>query len=105
MKKLFLVSAILGFAVIALAGQADARGCVRGAIVGGIVGHFVGHGGLGAAAGCAYGIHRGTAMIVKTATRADRATNSVAEMGSAMGMIDTERDWRQAAQLLAASEG
>jgi uncharacterized protein YcfJ len=58
MKKLFLVSAILGFAVIALAGQADARGCVRGAIVGGIVGHFVGHGGLGAAAGCAYGIHR-----------------------------------------------
>ena len=60
MKNLFLVSAILGFAVIALAGQADARpgGCVRGAIVGGIVGHFVGHGGMGAAAGCAYGIHR-----------------------------------------------
>jgi uncharacterized membrane protein YeaQ/YmgE (transglycosylase-associated protein family) len=48
MKKLFLVSTILGFAAIALAGQADARGCVRGAIVGGIVGHFVGHGGLGA---------------------------------------------------------
>ena len=58
MKKLFLVSTILGFAAIALAGQADARGCVRGAIVGGIVGHFVGHGGLGAAAGCAYGTHR-----------------------------------------------
>jgi hypothetical protein len=47
MKKLFLVSTILGFAAIALAGQADARGCVRGAIVGGIVGHFVGHGGGG----------------------------------------------------------
>ncbi|MGB6326061.1 MAG: hypothetical protein WBG11_09875 [Methylocella sp.] len=59
MKKLFLVSAILGFAAIALAGQADARGCIKGAIVGGIVGHFAGHGGLGAAAGCAYGIHRG----------------------------------------------
>ena len=60
MKKLFLVSTILSFAAIALAGQADARpgGCVKGAIVGGIVGHFVGHGGLGAAAGCAYGIHR-----------------------------------------------
>jgi uncharacterized protein YcfJ len=60
MKNLFLVPTILSFAAIALAGQADARpgGCVRGAIVGGIVGHFVGHGGLGAAAGCAYGIHR-----------------------------------------------
>ena len=58
MKKLFLVPTILSFAAIALAGQADARGCVRGAIVGGIVGHFVGHGGIGAAAGCAYGIHR-----------------------------------------------
>jgi uncharacterized protein YcfJ len=60
MKKLFLVPTILSFAAIALAGQADARpgGCIKGAIVGGIVGHFVGHGGIGAAAGCAYGIHR-----------------------------------------------
>ncbi len=58
MKKLFLVSTILGFAAIPLAGQADARGCIKGAIVGGIVGHFAGHGGLGAAAGCAYGVHR-----------------------------------------------
>ncbi|MGB6175260.1 MAG: hypothetical protein WBF43_02725 [Methylocella sp.] len=58
MKKLFLVSAILGFAAIPLASQADARGCIKGAIVGGIVGHFAGHGGLGAAAGCAYGMHR-----------------------------------------------
>ena len=81
MKKLFLVPTILSFAAIALAGQADARpgGCVRGAIVEGIVGHFVGHGGLGAAAGCAYGIHRRkTAMTVKTATRADRTTNGMA---------------------------
>ena len=60
MKKLFLIPTILGFASIALSGQADARpgGCVKGAIVGGIVGHFVGHGGMGAAAGCAYGVHR-----------------------------------------------
>ena len=38
MKKFFLVPAILSFAVIAFAGQADARpgGCVKGAIVGGI---------------------------------------------------------------------
>ena len=47
----------------------------------------------------------GTAMTVKTATRAGRATNGVAKMGSAMGMIDTERDRRQAALLLAAPEG
>jgi len=69
MKKFFLVPAILSFAVIAFAGQADARpgGCVKGAIVGGIVGHFAGHGGIGAAAGCAYGIHKRTAMTVKTA--------------------------------------
>jgi len=60
MKKLFVVPIMLGFAAIAFAGQADARqgGCVNGAIVGGIVGHFAGHGGIGAAAGCAYGIHK-----------------------------------------------
>ncbi len=60
MKKLFIVPTILGFAAMAFAGQADARpgGCVKGAIVGAIVGHFVGHGGMGAAAGCVYGIHR-----------------------------------------------
>ena len=60
MKKLFVVPIMPGFAAIAFAGQADARpgGCVKGAIVGGIVGHFVWHGGIGAAAGCAYGIHR-----------------------------------------------
>ena len=92
MKKLFLVPTILGFAAVALTGQADARpgGCVKGAIVGGIVGHFVGHGGIGAAAGCAYGVHRGTAMTVKKAPRAGRAMNGVAKMGSAISMIDTE---------------
>ncbi len=80
MKKFFLVPAILSFAAIVFAGQADARpgGCVKGAIVGGIVGHFAGHGGIGAAAGCAYGIHSGTAMTVKTATRAGRANNGAA---------------------------
>jgi uncharacterized protein YcfJ len=80
MKKFFLVPAILSFAVIAFAGQADARpgGCVKGAIVGGIVGHFAGHGGIGAAAGCAMEYTGGTAMTVKTATRAGRATNDAA---------------------------
>ena len=60
MKKLFLVPAIVGVAAVAFAGQADARpgGCVKSAIVGGIAGHFMGHGGIGAVAGCAYGMHR-----------------------------------------------
>ena len=79
MKKSFPVPTILGFAAIAFAGQADARpgGCVKGAVVGGIVGHFVGHGGMGAAAGCAYGIHSRNSMTVKT-VRAGRATKGVA---------------------------
>jgi hypothetical protein len=59
MRKLFLVSVIAGLAAIGFTGQAHAKpgGCVKGAIVGGIAGHFAGHGGIGAAAGCAYGMH------------------------------------------------
>jgi hypothetical protein len=60
MKKLFLVPVIAGVVAVGFAGQADARpgGCVKGAILGGIAGHFVGHhGAIGAAAGCAYGVH------------------------------------------------
>jgi hypothetical protein len=60
MKKAFLIPVLICFAAITLAFSADARpgGCVKGAMVGGIAGHFVGHGGIGAAAGCAYGLHR-----------------------------------------------
>ncbi len=57
MKRLFLVPVVLGFASVAAVAPASA-GCVTGAIVGGIAGHMVGHGGMGAAAGCAYGVHR-----------------------------------------------
>jgi hypothetical protein len=56
MKVIAIAAAALGFAALATA-PAQA-GCLKGAIVGGIAGHFVGHGGLGAAAGCAYGVHR-----------------------------------------------
>jgi hypothetical protein len=56
MKAIAITAAALGFAALATA-PAEA-GCLKGAIVGGIAGHFVGHGGLGAAAGCAYGVHR-----------------------------------------------
>jgi len=60
MKNLFLISTVVGIAAVCAAGSAEARpgGCLKGAIVGGIAGHFVGHGGVGAAAGCAYGVHR-----------------------------------------------
>jgi hypothetical protein len=60
MKNAFLIPGLFCFAAVALAfpNNANARGCIKGAIVGGIAGHFVGHGGMGAAAGCAYGIHR-----------------------------------------------
>ena len=56
MKKLLVLA---GIAAFILTGRADARpgGCIKGAIVGGIAGHFAGHGGVGAAAGCAYGMH------------------------------------------------
>ena len=55
--KSILTAAALGIAAFAFAAPAEA-GCLKGALVGGIAGHFVGHGGLGAAAGCAYGVHR-----------------------------------------------
>ena len=60
MKSKFVIPVVCSLTAIAFVFPADARpgGCVKGAIVGGIVGHFVGHGGVGAAAGCAYGIHR-----------------------------------------------
>ncbi|MGA7385038.1 MAG: hypothetical protein WBW81_10260 [Methylocella sp.] len=60
MKKAFLIPGIFSVAAMMFAfpGDAAARGCIKGAIVGGIAGHFLGHGGMGAAAGCAYGMHR-----------------------------------------------
>jgi hypothetical protein len=56
MKSTLIASFIVALGLVGLAGQANA-GCVKDAIIGGIAGHLVGHGGLGAAAGCAYGIH------------------------------------------------
>ena len=60
MKKAFLIPGLFCVAAVTFAfpGDANARGCIKGAIVGGIAGHFLGHGGIGAAAGCAYGMHR-----------------------------------------------
>ncbi|MGH6840286.1 MAG: hypothetical protein ACREDT_16165 [Methylocella sp.] len=60
MKRVLLIPGLFWVAAMTFAFPADARpgGCVKGAIVGGIAGHFMGHGGMGAAAGCAYGMHR-----------------------------------------------
>jgi hypothetical protein len=57
MKLIAIAAAAAGFAGLAFSAPAEA-GCLKGALVGGIAGHFVGHGGVGAAAGCAYGMHR-----------------------------------------------
>ncbi|WOJ91071.1 hypothetical protein RZS28_07265 [Methylocapsa polymorpha] len=60
MRNMLFVSALVGATAFSAVGPAEARpgGCIKGAIVGGIAGHFVGHGGVGAAAGCAYGVHK-----------------------------------------------
>jgi outer membrane lipoprotein SlyB len=81
MKKALLIPAIFCFAPIAFAFSADARpgGCLKGAIVGGIAGHFVGHGGIGATAGCAYGMHRRKTYDREMGTMDALATNSLVE--------------------------
>jgi hypothetical protein len=62
MKKVHLVPGLFCAAAMTFAVPAEAKGCIKGAIVGGIAGRFLGHhGGIGAAAGCAYGHHRATA--------------------------------------------
>jgi hypothetical protein len=57
MKLIAMTAAAVGLAAVSFSAPAEA-GCLKGALVGGIAGHFVGHGGVGAAAGCAYGMHR-----------------------------------------------
>jgi hypothetical protein len=57
MKLIGMTAGAIGLAALAFSAPAEA-GCLKGALVGGIAGHFVGHGGIGAAAGCAYGVHR-----------------------------------------------
>jgi uncharacterized protein YcfJ len=57
MQKLFLIP-VLALGLASVTAAPASAGCVTGAIVGGIAGHMVGHGGMGAAAGCAYGAHR-----------------------------------------------
>jgi hypothetical protein len=48
----------MAVSALAVAGSAEAKGCLKGAVVGGVAGHFANHHALlGAAAGCAIGHH------------------------------------------------
>ncbi len=60
MKKLLIIPAFACLSAISIGTQAEAQpgGCIKGAIIGGIAGHFMHHSGIGAAAGCAWGMHR-----------------------------------------------
>jgi outer membrane lipoprotein SlyB len=55
-KAIGLVACVVS---LAIAGQANAAGCMKGAAAGGVAGHFVGkgHAVAGAAGGCAVGHH------------------------------------------------
>jgi hypothetical protein len=56
--KLIIAYSCVALSVIAIAGPAEAKGCLTGAVVGGAAGHYAGHHGLiGAAAGCVIGRH------------------------------------------------
>ena len=49
---------VVALAILAGAGQAEARGCLKGAAVGAVAGHVAGHHAVvGAVAGCAVGHH------------------------------------------------
>jgi hypothetical protein len=81
--KSLIAAATVSFAVFALNAPAQA-GCLKGALVGGIAGHFVGHGGVGAAAGCAYGASR--------SHKADRQNPSNGDMTTGRsGSVNTAR--------------
>lgn len=56
MKNMILV--LLGSALLASAGAANAEGCLKGAVVGGVAGHYAGHHAVvGAVGGCVVGRH------------------------------------------------
>ena len=58
MRKTAIVAAFGLLIVTGSVQGAQAKGCIKGAVVGGVAGHLAGrHTVLGAAAGCAIGVH------------------------------------------------
>lgn len=59
MKAGFIRTALAAMAVfMAMAGTANAAGCLKGAVVGGVAGHYAGHHAVvGAVGGCIVGHH------------------------------------------------
>jgi uncharacterized protein YcfJ len=59
---------------MALAGEANAAGCLKGAAAGGVAGHYVGngHAAVGAAGGCAAGHHMAAKKAKQDAARQDQ---------------------------------
>ena len=56
MKK--VIAVLLGSALLASTGIANAEGCLKGAVVGGVAGHYAGHHAVvGAVGGCVVGRH------------------------------------------------
>jgi outer membrane lipoprotein SlyB len=53
------IGLVVCIVLLAIAGEANAAGCMKGAAAGGVAGHFVGkgHAVAGAAGGCAVGHH------------------------------------------------
>jgi outer membrane lipoprotein SlyB len=74
-KVIVLTACIISMAI---AGEANAAGCLKGAAAGGVAGHFVGngHAAVGAAGGCAVGHH----MAAKKAKQ-ERQDQQAAQQG------------------------
>lgn len=84
--KLAVLAAIVALA--AVAGGAEAKGCLKGAVVGGVAGHVAGHHGLvGAAAGCAIGHHEAKKKAAKE--QADLANRNAAAPAAPAPTVET----------------
>ena len=64
--KTLIAAIMLTTGALAMAGTAEAAGCIKGALVGGVAGHMAGHGKTGAAAGCVIGHHNASKKQAET---------------------------------------
>ena len=67
----------VALALAAVPQASFAKGCLKGAVVGGVAGHLVkNHGVVGAAAGCAIGVHQANKKERAAAAQQPTAANS-----------------------------